>query len=131
MVSVHFYKANTFLGKVVQFFLKGEFVHCAIQVDGKHVIETDAFKRPTMEHIYQIPNQTIWLDVKEKDVLSRFNEIMTHPYDYGGALSLVGLGSQDPQKVFCVELCYYLLFGEFGYMTPDDFFIFLKDKKTK
>lgn len=122
MVSVHFYKAKTPLGRFVQFFIRGTYVHCAIQVDGKHIIETDAFKRVSLCHLYQVPDNVIWVDVDEKEVLTRFNAIMNTPYDYGGALALIGIWKQNASLPTCVELAAFLLEINTGNMTPDQLY---------
>jgi len=121
MVSVHFYKAKSFLGKVVQFFLNGTYVHCAIQIDGKHIIETDAFKRVSLDHLYQVPDEVVWIEIDEKQVLTRFNTVMNTPYDYSGSLEFIGLGKQRQTHMTCVELCMYLLGKEPFNLSPDGF----------
>lgn len=129
MVSVHFYKAKSFLGRVVQFFLRGTYVHCAIQVDGKHIIEVDAFKRIGIYHLYQAPDNVIWVEVDEKAILTRFNLIMNTPYDFHGALEFIGLAKQNKANVTCVELCMYLLYGKSENISPDGFYAFLRGTK--
>jgi hypothetical protein len=129
MVSVHFYTAKSFVGRVVQFFLRGTYVHCAIQVDGKHIIETDAFKRVSLCHLYQVPDKVVWVDVEVKDVMTRFNEIMNAPYDYGGALALIGIGKQCAALPTCVELATFLLKVDCGNIKPDQLYQVLQNFK--
>lgn len=129
MVSVHFYKAKSFVGRVVQLFLQGTYVHCAVQVDGKHIIETDAFKRVSLTHLYQVPDKVLWVPADETAVLTRFNVVMNAPYDYSGALALIGLGKQRRTHMTCVELCLCLLGMEIGNITPDQLLILLNNTK--
>lgn len=128
MVSVHFYKAKSLVGRIVQFFLQGTYVHCAIQVDGKHIIETDALKRAGISHVYQSADDIIILrDVCEKAVLERFNLIQNKNYDYAGAFAIKGWAKDDINRYTCVELTLKLLGLPVINITPDELWYNLKE----
>ena len=122
MISVHFYKADSLLGRLVSFFGRTSYVHCAMQIDGKHIIETDAFKRAQIVHLHKRPDEIVWDTINEKLVLSTFNYYINAEYDYGAISEFLKIGKQNSRKLTCVELCMVLLQKQPKNITPDEFY---------
>lgn len=122
MISVHFYKADSLLGHLVGFFGKTEYVHCAVQIDGKHMIETDAGRHASIVHLHKKADEIIFLpDIDEKAVLTRFNELVGADYDYGGVFAIKNIGKENKKKYTCVELSMAVMFGFCQNIKPDSF----------
>jgi hypothetical protein len=134
MVSVHFYEAKTFLGKLVNLFGQTEYVHCSVQIDSKHIIETSFNGRVLMGHIKETPSTTLYFDMSEKEekyLLTKFNNLVGAKYDNPAIGSFVlKFFKQNPKKYTCVELACELL-ESIGFkfedknITPDELFCYL------
>lgn len=113
MISVHFYRANTFLGYLVRLFGQTEFVHCALQIDGKHVIETDFGGKVKLHHIDKKPSERLFFELSDEMetlLLTKFNSLMNSKYDTTAIWGfLLHIFKQNPDRFTCVELVCELL----------------------
>ena len=66
MISVHFYKSSNLLGRLVNLFGQTEYVHVALQIDSRHIIETDFRKQVAMNHIKQKSSMILYFDMDER-----------------------------------------------------------------
>jgi hypothetical protein len=134
MISVHFYKADSFLGRLVNLFGQTEYVHCAVQIDSKHVIETDFGGKVSMIHTKMCPTTTLYFDMNEQEekyILTKFNNLVGAKYDNQAIGSFLSrLFKQDSKKFTCVELACELLESvgfkfEYKNLKPDELYEYL------
>jgi len=134
MISVHFYKADSLLGRLVNLFGQTEYVHCAVQIDSKHIIETDFGGKVSLIHTKKCPSMTLYFDMNEKEekyLLTKFNNLVGAKYDNQAIGSFLSkLFKQNSKKFTCVELACEILESvgfkfEDKNMKPDELYEYL------
>jgi hypothetical protein len=109
--------------KAIKARLVSQFSHGGIAVDGVLYHSTAAKGVHFLKQGEWCPTEWDLFPVKAdmEQVISRFATVQGWLYDWLSLLAFVGIRARDSERLYCFELCHYLLTGEkpTGRVTPE------------
>ncbi|MBS9778577.1 MAG: enoyl-CoA hydratase [Gammaproteobacteria bacterium] len=128
---------NAFQDTLIRVLTKGKYSHCEIAIsrkDGKFDCYSSSPRDGGVRYkVMDLPSDRWDLQqitgLKQRDVVSYFNQTQGAKYDWLGAIGVIVGCPDDKSKFFCSEWCYNLLFDsqEGWRFSPVDLFILIDD----
>ena len=113
--------------------LASQFSHGGIAVDGVMYHSTTAHGVHFLKQGEWCPTEWDLFPVKAdmEQVISRFVAVQGWPYDWLSLLAFVGIRARDSERLYCFELCHYLLTGEkpTGRVTPETLLLLIANRR--
>ena len=119
---------------VIKARLVSEFSHGGIAVDGVMHHSTTAHGVHCLRPGEWAPDE--WelfpINAELALVISRYTAVQGWRYDWLSLLAFVGIRARDSQRLYCFELCHYLLTGEkpTGRVTPETLLLLIANRRT-